>query len=297
VIVTRASKGAPLTRTELDNNFTNIDNATISVTGDSGTITNSLNDSFQISGGVATTSKVVSNALIIDLDDTTVTAGSYTYASITVDAQGRITAASNGTVFDPASPGAIGGTTRAAGSFTTVSANSGLNFATATPASDCSVTINSAQVNLGNQTASATKGNLTMSNISAGTLNGVIIGGSVPLAGKFTNLSWTGYTTETVYNFGNSGATTITPDAANGTIQTITATGNFTLNAFANPVAGQTITFIIQQDGTGSRTMTSNMKFASGYKTLSTTTATTDILTVLYAGAAGYYASLAKGFA
>jgi len=98
---------------------------------------------------------------------------------------------------------------------------------------------------------------------------------------------------ETVYAIGNSGTSTLTPDAANGTIQTITATGNFTLNAFANPQSGQTITFIITQDATGSRTLTSTMLFASASKTLSTAANSVDILTVSYVGTT-YYASLSK---
>jgi len=89
---------------------------------------------------------------------------------------------------------------------------------------------------------------------------------------------------------------TITPNAADGSIRTITLTGNLTFSAFASPVSGQSITLIITQDATGSRTLTSTMKFAGGLKTLSTAANSIDILTVSYIGTT-YYASLAKGFA
>jgi hypothetical protein len=91
-------------------------------------------------------------------------------------------------------------------------------------------------------------------------------------------------------------ASTITPDAADGSIRTITLTGNVTFSAFSNPVSGQTITLIITQDGTGSRTLTSTMKFAGASKTLSTAANSIDILTVSYIGTT-YYASLVKGYA
>jgi hypothetical protein len=103
-------------------------------------------------------------------------------------------------------------------------------------------------------------------------------------------------TTETLYNNGNSGAATITPNAANGSIQKYTLTGNITWNAFGTPVAGQSMTMLLVQDATGSRTLTSTMKFAGGSKTLSTAANATDIMTVYYDGST-YYASLSKGFA
>jgi len=67
VIVTRAIKGAPLTRTELDNNFSNLDNASINIAGDSGTIQGSLNDTFTIAGGTKIVTNVVNNQLVIGL--------------------------------------------------------------------------------------------------------------------------------------------------------------------------------------------------------------------------------------
>jgi hypothetical protein len=97
-------------------------------------------------------------------------------------------------------------------------------------------------------------------------------------------------------NYALSYAATITPDVANGNVQTITLTGNVTFSAFSNPESGQSLTLIVKQDGTGSRTLTSTMLFAGAEKTLSTAANSIDIISVFYDGT-NYYASLAKGFA
>jgi hypothetical protein len=86
---------------------------------------------------------------------------------------------------------------------------------------------------------------------------------------------------ETVYSLGTTGGT-ITPNFTNGAIQKITLSSNLTFSAFTSPVAGQSITLIIDTNGTG-RTLTSTMLFAGGNKTMSTTD-TTDVMTVLYDG-------------
>jgi hypothetical protein len=119
------------------------------------------------------------------------------------------------------------------------------------------------------------------------------IGSTTASTGKFTSLEFK-YPVEPAYAL--TYAATITPDAANGSVQKITLTGNVTLNAFTTPVAGESITLIVTQDATGNRTLSSTMKFAGSNKTLSTGAGAIDIISIYYDGT-NYYANLAKGFA
>lgn len=107
---------------------------------------------------------------------------------------------------------------------------------------------------------------------------------------------------ETVFELTTTSAGTINVDVADGPIQKINLTENVTFTGFVNAENGQSVTLILVQDGTGSRTFTESlssaslMLFAGGEQTLTTAANSTDILSIVFADGI-YYASLAKGFA
>ena len=79
---------------------TNSITTSLSVAGDTGSGTIELaSETFTVSGGTGLSSSLVDNAVTLNLDNTTVTTGTYgdsnSVGSFTVDAQGRLTAASN----------------------------------------------------------------------------------------------------------------------------------------------------------------------------------------------------------
>tara|TARA_R100000951_G_scaffold50160_1_gene42372 strand:+ start:5462 stop:6304 length:843 start_codon:yes stop_codon:yes gene_type:complete len=153
----------------------------------------------------------------------------------------------------------------------------------------------------GNISLTPTSGNITL-----GATNYPTADGSadqwITTAGNGT-LSWTNnlYNAtlkdykETIYASGGTTGT-ITPNCSNGNVQTITLTGAITLNAFASPEAGQSMTLIVRQDSGGSGfTLTSSMLFAGGTKTLSTGANAYDVISIVYDGTT-YYASLSTNF-
>lgn len=140
------------------------------------------------------------------------------------------------------------------------------------------------------QNRTVLSGNLS---VSGQTTLSTVTGG--PFGNATTSVNFTNYS-ETVSNTGNTG-TLFVPNYQNGVVQRITANNNFTLGAPLNMATGQSITLIIQQDVTGSRTMTANAvyKFAYGVRNLSTASQAIDMLSIFYDGT-NYLCNLVKGY-
>ena len=132
----------------------------------------------------------------------------------------------------------------------------------------------------------------------SGAHNGTV-GATTANTGAFTTLSATtsaslkAVNEGAVYDLGTTSGT-VAPNVANGNVQKITLNGNLTINAFTSPVAGQTLTLIINGGATYTA-ITSTMKFAGGLKALTGTAACVDVLTVYYDGT-NYWASIGKDF-
>jgi autotransporter family porin len=189
----------------------------------------------------------------------------------------------------------------------TIQINQGANSGIAiTPNGTGDVVLQADTIRIGDNNATATITTFGTGDLVLNTGNGATTGLMQIVQGANANINITPNGTggtviknleynEFVHDLGTTSGT-ITPNATNGNVQTITLNGNLTLSAFTSPVSGQTITFIITQDATGSRTLTSTMKFAGAAKTLSTAANSIDILTVSYIGTT-YFATLSKGYA
>ena len=111
-----------------------------------------------------------------------------------------------------------------------------------------------------------------------------------------TNPTVTNYV-ESVVSIGNS-STSQTLSLTNGTVQTVTMTGNCTFT-MPTATAGKSFILIAVQDGTGSRTATfTSVKWAGGSAPTLTTTATTgrDIFAFVSDGT-NWYGTVAQAFA
>ena len=132
-------------------------------------------------------------------------------------------------------------------------------------------------------------------NEDAGTV--IQTNGNVNITGNTALGAMTSYN-DKLFAVGNVTGT-VSLDLANGPMQTMTATGNITINSsnISNyTVAGKSMTLIIRQDATGGRTLTSDMLFAGGNKTLTSAANGITVINLFYDGTS-YLASLVSGYA
>ena len=139
------------------------------------------------------------------------------------------------------------------------------------------------------------------------TIGASISGNTISLTGLVDPTTWTSniagngnYLQNVIFNnyrekTANTGpyTGTVTLDANLGPVQTGSVTGNITINTnnVTNLSAGESLTVILY--ATGNYTLTSNLKFVQGTKTISTTAGNVDALTIYYDGTS-YLAGLAK---
>jgi hypothetical protein len=130
---------------------------------------------------------------------------------------------------------------------------------------------------------------------SASTINFVGSGVTASNVGGVATVTVTGSSGDTVYNLGDISGTTVV-NVANGTIQTCTLTANVFFN-LASVTSGKSVTLLMTQGTGGSKLATydGTVRFAAGYKTLSTAAGAVDMLNIVNIGGT-YYATLTVGY-
>jgi collagen type VII alpha len=102
---------------------------------------------------------------------------------------------------------------------------------------------------------------------------------------------------ETINSLGNQSGT-VTINGGLGSVASLTATGNITINTnnITNLPSGGSQTIIITQDSTGGYALTSNIKFSNGFKTLGTNPSDINVINV-FNNAGTLLATLTVGYA
>lgn len=143
--------------------------------------------------------------------------------------------------------------------------------------------------------AALTYGGVTLTNAVTGTGKMVLDTSPTIATPTVTNPTVTNYV-ESVVAIGNS-STSQTLSLTNGTVQTVTLTGNCTFT-MPTATAGKSFILIIVQDGTGGRTATfTSVKWPGGTAPTITTTASTgrDIIS-FFADGTNWYGSAVQNF-
>ena len=295
------TKGSSLTFTELDNNFIHLlRQGSVTVRGDSGTDQTlgeeDIDSILTLAGGTNVTTTLTSSSagetvVTIDatgtgladiVDDTTPQLG----GNLDVNGNSIVSASAGNIAITPDTTGNL--------------VLDGLNWPQADGSADQYIKTNgSGQLSFGDalenvveDTTPQLGGDLDVNGNSIVSVSNGNIAITPNGTGQVqtTNLQYD----EDIHDLGTTGGT-ITPDVANGNVQTITLNANLTFNAFSNPIAGQSLTLIIDTNGTG-RTLTTTMKTPDATDPTMSTTDTTDICTVFYDGT-NYYMNYVTNFA